>query len=159
MGSIVRETTEFIDALGIPLLPWAVSVSLERRRRQPLRWRFRIKTLLILVVIAALVLGAWMEKQRQQFWKLRKTERKLREREYRDEAAKYARYETSHLSNAATGKSSLGAIGDGMGWRDFEWDPASTKEWPPGMGVFASGKLEKGGSDSNTETFRRDPAG
>jgi hypothetical protein len=27
------------------------------------------------------------------------------------------------------------------------------------MGVFASGKLEKGGSDSNTETFRRDPAG
>jgi hypothetical protein len=27
------------------------------------------------------------------------------------------------------------------------------------LGVFASGKLEKGGSDSNTETFYRDPAG
>jgi len=27
------------------------------------------------------------------------------------------------------------------------------------VGVFASGKLEKGGSDSNTETFYRDPAG
>ena len=27
------------------------------------------------------------------------------------------------------------------------------------IGVFASGKLEKGGSDSNTETFRRGPAG
>ena len=30
---------------------------------------------------------------------------------------------------------------------------------PEMMGVFASGKLEKGGSDSNTETFHRDPAG
>jgi hypothetical protein len=30
---------------------------------------------------------------------------------------------------------------------------------PQKVDVFASGKLEKGGSDSNTETFRRDPAG
>ena len=38
----------------------------------------------------------------------------------------------------------------------MRWSIAATDEF---VGVFASGKLEKGGSDSNTETFRRDPAG
>jgi hypothetical protein len=113
--------------LAIPLFPWAISVCLERRSRQPLRWRFRIRTLLILVVIAALLMGAWMAKQRQQFWKLRETEWKLREREYRDRAASYARAETSHLLDAATGKSSLGAIGDGMGWRVIRMGPREHK--------------------------------
>ena len=38
----------------------------------------------------------------------------------------------------------------------IRWSIAPTDEF---VGVFASGKLEKGGSDSNTETFRRGPAG
>jgi hypothetical protein len=109
--------------LAIPLLPWTISVSIERRSSQPFRWRFRLKTLLIIVAVAALFMGGRVAIQRHQVRNLREREWQLHEREYRAKAASYARSETSHLMDAATGKSSRGYVGDGMGFRELQIGP------------------------------------
>jgi hypothetical protein len=109
--------------LPIPLLPWAISVSIEQRSMQPLRWLFRLNTLLIIVGIAALFMGGWVAIQRHQVGKLLEREWKRREIEYRALAASYARSETSHLMDAATGKLSRGFVGDGMGFREIQIGP------------------------------------
>jgi len=52
---------------------------------------------------------------------------------------------------------------DGTDFAVRIWDLESGQQLRPLEGhkgsVFASGKLEKGGRDSNSETFHRDPAG
>jgi hypothetical protein len=42
---------------------------------------------------------------------------------------------------------------------EFLWIRRSIAPTDEFVGVLASGKLEKGGSDSNTETFHCNPAG
>jgi hypothetical protein len=109
--------------LAIPLLPWTILVGIERRSRQPIRWRFRLRTVLIIVAIAALFMGAWMANCRHQAWKLLEKEWKRREQEYQAKAATYARSEISHLLAAGTGKSSPGYIGDPTGYRELRVGP------------------------------------
>jgi hypothetical protein len=75
-----------------------------------------LKTRLIIVAITALFMGGMVATQRHQV-------SILREREYRDRAAMYAISEISHLLDAATGKSSRGVIGDGIGFRVVHMGP------------------------------------
>jgi hypothetical protein len=113
--------------LAIPLLPWSISVVIERRSRQSVRWRFRLRTVLIVVAITALFMGAWMAKERHLAWKRLETEWERRAQEYEARAAMYAKWEVSHLTAAGTGKSNLGVIGDGAGYRELRIGPNEHK--------------------------------
>jgi hypothetical protein len=113
--------------LPMPLLPWTILVGIERRSRQPIRWRFRLRTVLIIVAIAALFMGAWMANCRHQAWKLLEKEWKRREQEYQAKAATYAKSEMSHPADAGTGTSSLGFIGDPTGFREVRLGPDEHK--------------------------------
>jgi hypothetical protein len=113
--------------LAIPLLPWTISVGIERRSRQPVRWRFRLGTVLIAVAIAALFIGAWMAQQRHLAWKQLEREWKRREQEYQARAAMDAKSEISHLAATGTGKSNLRFIGDRTGYREFRVGPNEHK--------------------------------
>jgi hypothetical protein len=102
--------------LAIPLFPWAISVVLERRSRRPLRWQFHLKTLLTIVVIAALFMAVLVARQRQRVLVMREREWKIRQKEYRDLAAVYTESEASHLKAAETGETNRGVFGDGTGF-------------------------------------------
>jgi hypothetical protein len=106
--------------VAIPLLPWAISVGLERRSRQPLRWRLRLRTLLILVAIAALLMGGWVARERHVVWK-------EREQRYRQNAEMFGRREASNLMYAASGKMGEGEVGDEKGWRVIRLGPDEFK--------------------------------
>jgi hypothetical protein len=114
--------------VAIPLIPWAVVVGLEPRRRQPLRWRFRLRSLLILVVIAALLLGGWTARQRHLVRKERERLWKELERGHRETADRFARQETSHLLSADEGKTSRVVAGiGGKGWYVIRVGPVEHK--------------------------------
>jgi hypothetical protein len=102
--------------LAIPLFPWAISVGLERRSRRPLRWQFHLKTLLIIVVIAALIMAGLVAGQRQRVLVMREREWKIRQKEYQGLAAHYAKNEAFYLKAAETGETSRGLFVDGTGY-------------------------------------------
>jgi hypothetical protein len=103
--------------VAIPLIPWAISVRLERRSRTAFRWRFRIRTLLILVAITALSLGGWAARRRHQMWLRQERVWSELAREYREWARICAQNEARSLASAATGKTTRALIGVGdKGW-------------------------------------------
>jgi hypothetical protein len=113
--------------VAIPLIPWAISVSLERRSRQALRWRYRLRTLLILVAIVALIMGGWVARRRHQIWQRQQQVWNALAPEYRGFAERWARIEASYLESAATGKAIRGVVGDEKGWRVYQLGPAEHK--------------------------------
>ena len=115
--------------LPIPLLPFDISIGVERRSRQPYRFRIRLRTLLILVMIAALLMGGWVAWRREQIWK-------QHEREYLDLAGLYARQETRHLMAAAAGNSVPAAFTNGAGWRVIRMGPNEHKRLAAEYGRF-----------------------
>jgi hypothetical protein len=102
--------------LAIPLFPWAISVVLERRSRRPLRWQFHLRTLSIIVVMAALFMAGLVARQRQRVLEMREREWKMRQKEYQNLAAHYAKNEASHLKAAETGETNRALFGDGTGF-------------------------------------------
>jgi hypothetical protein len=102
----------------LPFLPFAVSIvaGVERRQRTPWRWQMRLRTLFVLVAIAAVVMAGVAAWQRRQRWLRWQPELENRTRSYLADAAMYARAESSYLKAAASGKTSTIFYCNSEGW-------------------------------------------
>jgi hypothetical protein len=78
----------------------------------------------MVIAVSALFMGTWMANQRYQALE---KEWKRREQEYQSRAAMYAKSEISHVADAGTGKSNLGFVGDGTGYREIRMGPNEHK--------------------------------
>jgi hypothetical protein len=108
----------------IPLLPWAISISLERRARNPSRlprMRFRIRTLLILVAVVALVMGWQVRRERQR-------ELLRRSQSYGLLAQRYAEAEWLHEWAASLGEHLIVTFGDARGYRTVRLEVSELKK-------------------------------
>jgi hypothetical protein len=149
--------------VAIPLVPWAISISLERRSRPAFRWRYRLRTLLILVAIVALLLGGWAARRRHQIWQRQQQVWAELAREYRDLAERCAQREARAFESAATGKTDRAAIGwAGKGGCEIRLRPAEHKRIAAEQGrlkrkyeqAAASPWIPIGAADLGHETLR-----
>jgi hypothetical protein len=53
--------------LLLPFIPAAVVIRFERREMRGSRWRFRLRTLMAVVALVALVLASWLEPRRREY--------------------------------------------------------------------------------------------
>ncbi len=97
----------------IPLLPLAVSIRLESRARNPFRLsrlRLRLRSMLILVAIVALIMSGLAQRERRR-------ELSRRSQSYDLLAQRYAKAEWFHDWAASLGEHLIVTFGDGRGYR------------------------------------------
>jgi hypothetical protein len=107
----------------IPLLPLAVSIWLECRARHPfrlLRLRFRLRTMLILVAIVALIMTGFAHSERRR-------ELLRRSKSYTRMAYRYAKAESFHEWAASLGDYLIVTFGDVQGYRTVRLEVSELK--------------------------------
>jgi hypothetical protein len=108
----------------IPLLPLAVSISLESRARNPFRLprlRFRLRTILILAAIVAVIMAELAQRERRR-------ELLRRSRSYAELAQRYAKAESFHEWAASIGEHLIVTFGDVRGYRTVRLEVSELKK-------------------------------
>ena len=104
--------------IACPFTPFAVSIvaRIERRQVTPRRWRFRLRSLLFLVVTLALGMGGvvtWQRREQSREWGRVLS---LRQADYKARAAGYALAEASYRKASTTGETVTVTHGCERGW-------------------------------------------
>ena len=108
----------------IPLLPLAVSIRLKSRARDPFRLsrlRFRLRTMLILVAIVALIMTGLAQRERRR-------ELLRRSKSYAQLAQRYAKAESFHEWAASLGEHLIVTFGDHRGYRTVRLEVSELKK-------------------------------